>query len=179
MPGFANEDMVPLGTFTRTPDVFATRPGNPFKTFKEVHRTREEEPGKSLVIRPAGHPWPVVLDGAGPSAIGREARSCSRAEERPFNTLLGGHVQTGKKKFLSQFAVTGKAQRVISLALDRVSTKMGKVCRDVPFFKDLGTRCSRGHGDLLMRPKGTPETDPEKLTTTLQEWSRIRNSSRR
>lgn len=162
--GFANEDMVPLGTFTRTPDVFATRPGNPFKTFKEFIEHAKKNPGKVTVSVPGeAHLLAVVLM---EQAFGVDVKPVMfKSGGEAFNTLLGGHVQTGM--FLSQFAVTGRDKGIIPLALTG-STKMESLS-DVPFFKDLGHDVPVDMVTLFCAPKGTPEPILKKLTTTLQE----------
>ncbi|MEW6668288.1 MAG: tripartite tricarboxylate transporter substrate binding protein [Thermodesulfobacteriota bacterium] len=162
--GFANEDMIPLGTFTRTPDVFATRQGSPFKTFKEFIEHAKKNPGKITVSVPGeAHLLAVVLM---EQAFGVDVKPVMfKSGVEAFNTLLGGHVQTGM--FVSQFAVTGKDKGIVPLALTG-STRMESLA-GVPFFKDLGHDVPVDMVTLFCAPKGTPEPILKKLTTTLQE----------
>ena len=165
--GFTNEDMIPLGTFTRTPDVFATREGNPFKTFQEFIDYAKKNPGKVTVSVPGeAHLLAVVLM---EQAFGVDVKPVMfKSGGEAFNTLLGGHVQTGM--FLSQFAVTGREKGIVPLALTG-SQKMEKLA-DVPFFKDLGHDVPVDMMTVFSVPKGTPQAITTKLISTLQELSR-------
>ncbi len=165
--GFANEDMVPIGTFTQTPDVFAAHKESPFKTFKEFVDYAKKNPGKVTVSVPGeAHILAVVLM---EQAFGVDVKPVLfKSGVEAFNTLLGGHVQAGM--FLSQFAVTGRDKGIVPLALTG-STKMEKLA-DVPFFKDLGHDVPVDLMTIFCLPKGTPEPIMKKLTTTLGELSK-------
>ena len=162
--GFKNEDMVPIGTFTRTPDVFATREGAPFKTFQEFVAYAKQNPGKVTVSVPGeAHILAVVLMEQFYGVNVKPILFKSGGEA--FNTLLGGHVMTGM--FLSQFAVTGREKGIIPLALTGAQ-KMEKLA-DVPFFKDLGHDVPVDLMTLFCAPKGIPEPILRKLSSTLAD----------
>jgi len=162
--GFTYEDLVPIGSFTRTPDVFATREGAPFKTFQEFVAYAKQNPGKVTVSVPGeAHILAVVLM---EQFYGVKVKTVLfKSGGEAYNTLLGGHVMTGM--FLSSFAIGAKEKGIIPFALTG-SQKMEKLA-DVPFFKDLGQDVPVDLMTVFCMPQGTPEPIAKKLASTFAE----------
>ena len=150
-----------------------TRPGLPFKTWKEMMVRVRENPGKLTVgnpgiLSPPDMAWKVIVRETGINI--RIVRFEGAGSE--FLSILGGHIDVGHARPIMYYPYKGTGKLLPLLTTG---------CQRHPDFPDIPTPLEEGLSELVckvalvwggvMAPKGTPRPIIDKLAMAFKKMT--------